>query len=58
MRYFFLLRLIFLRAISPSIPNNLETHLPVLTFLLFILISSFWRIDSIGVTRLARTAGK
>ena len=45
--------MIFLRAISPSIPNNFKTSLLVLIFFLLILISSFCLIASIGETLLA-----
>ncbi len=57
-RYLFLWRLMFLKAISPSMSNNFVTNLFVFIFLPFILISLLNLIASIGVTSLARTAGK
>ena len=56
-RYFFLFLLIFFRAISPSIPNILVMRELVLIFFLFILISSFCLIASIGDILLALREG-
>ena len=56
-RYFFLFLLIFFRAISPSIPNIFFTIPNVLIFFLFIWISVFCLIASIGDILLAFLAG-
>ena len=56
-RYFFLFLLIFFKAISPSIPNILVMRGLVLIFFLFILMSSFCLIASIGDTLLALREG-